>query len=172
MGSAPHLRSLRLHRISLTSMTSLIFSAMMLIELCLRIYTPSPPTSLLTYLQNTHHLRHLDLKLQTWEAPSPLNSPVPPTNLKDTFLLSKFTSSRYQGPSLSLSALVTRFTASFLRDVHFGFDDDDDDDAKVPILHPSPRFLDGIEILYPSFQMISEGDYFCNSLFTHSESIY
>ncbi|KAH9990636.1 hypothetical protein BJV74DRAFT_421172 [Russula compacta] len=168
MGSAPHLRRLKLDRISLISISSLLSSAMMLIELCLGIYNPSPKALLLTHLQNMHCLRHL--KLRTWEAPSLLNSPVPPTNPRDTFLLPKLTSFHYQGPSLFLSAFMARFTAPSLQDVHFIFDGDDDDEDEVPILH-LPRFLDGVEKLYPSVQIISECDYFRMSLLTRSESV-
>ncbi|KAH9978405.1 hypothetical protein BJV74DRAFT_953400 [Russula compacta] len=171
-GSAPHLRRLKLHRISLTSISSsLLSSATMLTELCLRIYAPYPTTLLLAHLQDMHCLRHLELKLRIWKMSSSINGPMPPTNPEDTFLLSKLTSFHYEGPILFLGALVAGFTAPFLRDVHFIFDDDDDDDDdKVPILH-LPRFLDGVEKLYPSVRMISEGDYFRISLLSHSESM-
>ena len=170
-GSAPPLRRLQLTRISLTSISSsLLSSAMMLTELCLRIYTPFTTASLLVHLQDMHCLRHLELKLRTWKVPSSINGTMSPTNHEDTFLLSKLTSFHYQGPSLFFSALVAGFTAPSLQDVHFIFDDDDDNDDKVPILHLS-RFLDGVEKLYPSVQIISEDDYFRISLLTHSESI-
>ena len=165
-GSAPHLRSLKLHRISLTSITSLLSSATVLIELNLRLYTPFSMASLLAHLRNMHCLRHLELMLRIRGAPSSTNGPIPPTNPEDTFLLSKLTSFHYQGPSSVLGALVAGFTAPSLQDVHIILNDDDED----PIFHLS-RFLDGIEKLYHSAQMISEGDYFRISLLTHSEPV-
>ena len=51
-GSAPHLRRLKLHRISLTSISSLLSSATMLIELSLRIYIPVPTTLLFAHLRS------------------------------------------------------------------------------------------------------------------------
>ncbi|KAH9978404.1 hypothetical protein BJV74DRAFT_138626 [Russula compacta] len=163
-GSAPHLRRLKLHRISLTSMSSLLSSATMVLELCLRIYAPS--TLLLAHLQGMHCLRHLNLRLRTRGTATSINGPMPPTNPEDTFLLSKLTYFHYQGPSSVFNALVAGFTAPSLQDVHIILDHDDED----PILH-LPRFLDDVEKLYHSVQMISDGDYFRISLLTHSETV-
>ena len=165
-GSAPHLQSLKLYWISLTSMSSLLSSTTMLTELCLRICTSSPTASLLAHLKDMHCLRHF--KLQTLQTFSSINSLMPPTNPEDTFLLSKLTSFQYQGSNLFLNALVAGFTAPSLQDVHFILDGDND--HADPISHLS-RFLDGVEKLYHSVQMISEGDYFRISLFTHSEPV-
>ena len=163
-GSAPHLRRLKLYRISLTSISSLLSTTTMLFELCLRIYTTS--ASLLAHLQDMHCLRHLNLRPRTRGAPSSIDGPMPPTNPENTSLLSKLISFHYQGPSSVLSALVAGFTAPSLQGLHIILDGDDES----PIFH-LPRFLDDVEKVYHSVQMISEGDYFRVSLLTHSETV-
>ena len=110
-GSAPHLRRLKLYRISLTSISSLLSSTTTLFELCLRIYTTS--ASLLAHLRDMHCLRHLNLWPRTRGAPSSIDDL--PANAENTFLLSKLTSFHYQGPSLVLSALVAGSTAPSLQ---------------------------------------------------------
>ncbi|KAH9990650.1 hypothetical protein BJV74DRAFT_421498 [Russula compacta] len=166
-GSAPHLRYLTLHFFSFASMSQLLSSATALIELHLGInisYGLLPTASLLAHLQSMRSLRRLELR--TEGVPSSINGPMPPTKSGDIVRLSKLTCFRYQGHSLFLDALVAGFAAPYLLDVHIVLGDN----TEFLILHFT-RFIDNVEKLCHSAQVIFERDYFRISLLTDSEPV-
>ena len=166
-GSAPHLRHLILHFISFTSMSQLLSSPTALIELSLGInisYGPFPTTSLLAHLQCMRSLRRLELRTQ--RTPGFIDSTMPPTKPGDIVLLPRLTCFRYQGHSLFLATLVAGFAAPSLQGVHIVLSDN----TEYLISH-FPRFIDNVEKLYHSAQVIFERDYFRISLLTDSEPV-
>ena len=152
-GSAPHLRYLTLHVISLTSVSQLLSSATALIELSLgiNVFFDVLPASLLAHLQGTRCLGRLELRTQGF-LPRSINHPMPPTKPGDIVLLPKLTCFHYQGDSSFLGALVAGFATPSLRDVHI----EPIGDLKLFILH-CPQFIDNVEKLYHSAQVVIEG---------------
>ena len=160
-GSAPHLRRLKLDRISLTSISSLLSSSKMLVELSLTTYTLYPTALLLAHLRGMPCLCRLELNRTG--IPTSTDDLIPSTNPGDIFLLSKLTSFHYLGRSSFLNALVAGFAAPYLEDVQIKLHND----TKPPILHIS-RFINDIEKPYHSAQVIFEDDYFSISLLTQA----
>ncbi|KAH9990655.1 hypothetical protein BJV74DRAFT_987792 [Russula compacta] len=166
-GSAPHLRHLTLHFFSFTSMSQLLSSATALVELSLGIYISFgllPTASLLTHLQGMRSLRRLELC--TKGNPSSINRGMPTAKPGDIILLPKLTCFHYQGDSLFFGTLLAGFAAPSLRDVQIVLSNN----TESLNLH-FPRFIDNIEKLYHSAQVIFEKDYFCVSLLTNSEPV-
>ena len=162
-GSAPHLRRLKLYHISPTSISSLLSSATMLVELSLTIYTPYPMASLLAHLRGTPCLCRLELTV--WGISKSADDLMPPTTPGDIFLLSKLTYFHYMGRGSFLSALVAGFAAPYLEDVQIRLHDD----TRLPILVHLPRFIDDIEKLCHSAQAIFGSYYFGVYLLTQTD---
>ena len=135
----------------------------MLVELSLSVFALSPMASLLAHLRGMPCLCRLQLHIR--ETASSADGLIPLTNPRDVFLLSELTYFRYLSNDSSLSALAAGFAAPYLEDVQIILNGD----SSPPILH-LPRFIDDIEKLYRSAQVIFEKYYFRISLLTQTNA--
>jgi hypothetical protein len=158
-----HLRSLKLERVSLASISEVLLSATALTDLSLQIDTvfgSSPETSLLTCLNGMPCLRHLSL----YTSYIFLDFPLQPSTPKDIVPLSKLTSFRYVGHIVYLEALVAGLSTPSLRSVDIEFP------IEPPIVHV-PRFINEIEEHYHAVHVNLHKWLFRFTLLTNAECI-
>ena len=165
-GTKQHLRlrSLKLHPISLTSISGFLSSATVLTDLSLRINSrfqvPYLP-HLLSQLQGLPYLRRLDLIITCLM--SQLGQLTKP---KESFPLAKLTSFNYRGDSTSLVFLMMGFEAPSLQDVDIYLYDQTQTLSPLPHL---PQLINGVVEHYRAVQVIIQQNYFDFSLLAPSE---
>jgi hypothetical protein len=157
------LRTLKLHRISLPSISRFLSSARALTHLDL-VIEPNvglqPTTSLfLSYLQGMPCLYRLDLII--FDIIDDLAEPT------ENFSLSKLTIFHYCGYSAFLNALTAVFIVPSLRDVHFSLHDT----TSPPVPH-IVRFINNIGELFYAFSLYFDSeDCLRLEFLTHSEYV-
>jgi hypothetical protein len=165
-GTKQHLRlrSLKLHPISLTSISGFLSSATVLTDLSLsinsRFQVPYLP-HLLSQLQGLPYLRRLDLIITCLM--SHLGQLTKP---KESFLLAKLTSFNYRGDSTSLVFLMMGFEAPSLQDVDIYLYDQT---QTLPPLPHLPQLINGVVEHYRAVQVVIQQNYFDFSLLAPSE---
>lgn len=139
-----HLRSLKLHSISLpsASVSRLLSSTPALTNLYLVIDTDvSPPPAmsfLLSHLHGLPCLHHLDLEIKGFT-----DILVQPAEPEEFSSFSKLTTFRYHGHSTFLNTLLARFAAPSLQEVNIWLGD-----GTLPLIPHLPRFIEDIEEHY------------------------
>jgi hypothetical protein len=163
-GSAPQLQCLKVDPVSFASISGILSSATMLVELCLEtdtVFGPQPEESLPVYLQAMPCLRHLELRVSSRSIDTLVHLP---TNPEDIVHLPKLTTFRYYGHSVFLNALVAGFSAPSLQELFVGLIDA----TSLPISH-LPRFIDGLSQPHCTVQVILERESFRLSLLASDE---
>jgi hypothetical protein len=161
-GSIPplRLRSLKLHPISLTSISRLLSLATALTDLSLGInsHHQAPDVlHLLSQLQGLPYLRHLHLDIRCFKVyPGQLTEP------KKSFPLAKLTSFDYYGHSAVLNILTMGFEAPSLQDVDIHLHD------PLPIPH-LPQFINYVGEHYHAVQVVLGLSCFDFSLLARAE---
>jgi hypothetical protein len=160
------LRSLKLHPISLTSISRLLSSATALTDLSLKInsYRQVPDLLLLlSQLQGLPYLRHLSLDIHCFtDYLGQLTEP------KESFLLAKLTSFDYFGHSAFLDILTMGFEALSLQDVDIYLDDRTQSLHYIPHL---PQFINNVGEHYHALRVVLDGNYFGFSLLGRAEDV-
>jgi hypothetical protein len=159
----PKLRTLKLHRITLPSISRFLSSARALTCLTLVIEPnvgPQPTTSLfVSYLRYMPCLCHLDLKINF----NIIDDLAEPT---ESFSLSKLTNFSYCGYSAFLDALTAVFTVPSLRAVCFWLRD-----TTCPQFLHILQFINNIGELFYAFQLFLDSYCFRFEFLTHSEYV-
>lgn len=160
------LRSLKLHPISLTSISRLLSSATALTDLSLKInsYRQVPDLlHLLSQLQGLPYLRHLHLDIHCFmDYLGQLTEP------KESFPLAKLTSFDYYGHSAFLDILTMGFEAPSLQDVDIDLYDQTQTLPHIPHL---PQFINDVGEHYHAVQVVLDRDYFNFSLLARAEDV-
>ena len=173
-GSAPRLQRLKMCPVTLKSISQLLSSATVLVELSLTINTifgSSSTEPLVTHLQAMPCLRWLALTLPSWISHNHITDRR--ENGGKIVPLSKLTFFHFYGHRLFLDSLVSGLAVPSLQTFDIELNEHPDDFTS-PIPHIA-RFISGINLEPEGFRVISSdsanNDYFSLSLLVHSESI-
>ena len=165
LGGSNHqeLRTLKLHRVSLSFIVQFLSAAPALTHLSLVIdigVGPQPAMSPIVCLRGMPCLRHLDLEINSFI--DGMEQAARPT---EKFSLPKLAYFRYSGYSAFLNALTAVLTVPCLREAHISLLD-----PTCPFPHIL-RSINDIEEHFYAYRVSHDGKCFRLDLFTHSEYI-